>query len=139
MASDKLQFTSPREERAQGYEKLFARQEKVIAEQHRSLQEYEQTCLRLRKTIRGQKNLLDSFVNLSGLISFKMADLANVAIKLGYYSEAVGDEHWIDQFTSAFIEMREQENVLQKGDEYSYNFDPFVRFLNLVKEKKEVF
>ena len=68
-----------------------------------------------------------------------MADLANVAIKLGYYSEAVGDEHWIDQFTSAFIQMREQENVLQKGDEYSYNFDPFVRFLNLVKEKKEVF
>ena len=60
------------------------------------MQEYEKTCIRLRNTIRAQKGLLDSFVTLSGLISFKMADLANVAIKQGYYSEAVGDDQWID-------------------------------------------
>ena len=83
--------------------------------------------------------MLDSFVTLSGLISFKMADLANVAIKQGYYSEAVGDDQWIDQFTAAFIEMKVQENALQKGDDFSYNFDPFVKFLNLVKDKREVF
>ena len=60
------------------------------------MQEVEEACARLRTTVQRQKDLLSTFVTLSGLIGFKMADMANVALKQGYYFEASEDDGWID-------------------------------------------
>ena len=86
----------PKESRSTAYDKLFAKQENVIEAQQKSMQEMEAACARLRKTVQRQKSLLASFVTLSGLISFQMADMANVALKHGYYFEASEDDDWID-------------------------------------------
>ena len=68
-----------------------------------------------------------------------MADMANVALKHGYYFEAAKGDDWIDQFSQAYDALRDGEAALAVGDDYSHNFDPFVKFLRIIKNKKEVF
>ena len=47
---------------------------------------------RLCLTIKEQKSILKTFTSLSSLISFKMADLANLALKHGYYFKSDKEE-----------------------------------------------
>ena len=73
-----------------------------------------------------------------------MADLANLALKHGYYFEsttgtqgvASGDDDWSDQFCQGYDNLRAQETKLGANDEYSHNYAPFVKFLRIIKSKK---
>ena len=68
-----------------------------------------------------------------------MADMANVALKHGYYFEASENDDWIDYFCETYNELKDGETKLAVGDDYSHNFDPFVKFLRIIKDKKKVF
>ena len=65
------------ESREASFDKVFARQEQVIAEQQKLMSTMDESCKRMQGTIRLQKSLLNSFSTLSGLMCYKMADLAN--------------------------------------------------------------
>ena len=63
-----------------------------------------------------------------------MADLANQALKNGYYFEKNLDndslsspkDDWIDSFSKVYTSFKEKESEICAVNEYSHNFEPFV-------------
>ena len=76
----------------------------------------DEACKRMRTTIRLQKGVLSSFNAISGLMCYKMADLANLALKNGYYFQSTNREDeltspkddWIESFCKVYENLKEK-------------------------------
>ena len=99
--------------RQTAFDQLFAQQEKIILDQEKRLSE-------LEATVAQYKDLLTTSSKLSGMVCFKMADLANIALKNGYYygtdREESGLEHgkhdeawWANGFFQSYEKLRAKD------------------------------
>ena len=78
---------------------------------------------------------------------FKMSDLANLALKNGYYFEQDPSDNslsspkddWIDSFSKVYSTFKKKEIEAGVVDEYSRNFYPFIQFLKILRNKKDYF
>ena len=76
-----------------------------------------------------------------------MSDLANLALKNGYYFEQDPSDNslsspkddWIDSFSKVYSTLKLKESEAGAIDEYSRSFDPFIEFLKILRNKKDYF
>ena len=97
-----------------------------------------------------QDKILDAVDNVNSLISFKMADLVNKAVKAGRYAEVFQDEganeesaeagqaenNWLQQLAQNYDLLRQHEKNKKGSRKFSSTFSPLMKFLKILEKKK---
>ena len=89
---------------------------------------------------------MEAIDKVNGLLSFKMADLVNKAVKAGRYSEVFEKEDpnddethqaervWLPQLTLNYDKLRSLEKSKRKARKYSSTFSPLMKFLRILEK-----
>ena len=97
-----------------------------------------------------QDKILEAVDNVNSLISFKMADLVNKAVKAGRYAEVFQDEgineesaeagqaenNWLQQLAQNYDILRQHEKNKKGSRKFSSTFSPLMKFLKILEKKK---
>ena len=143
-ANKKRRHTSQdtKKNRQTAYDQLFEAQEKTLISQAKQISKFEQQLSQYKEVL-VQSN------KLAGVVCFKMADLANVALKQGYYFEmgdqarkfqhgVYNEDEWHSGFFLQYEKLRSKDQsakfVTEKGHD---SFKPLAKLLTLVHKNKD--
>ena len=48
-------------------------------------------------------------------------------------------DDWIESFSKVYSTFKEKESEIGALDQYSHNFEPFIKFLRVIRNKKDYF
>ena len=104
-----------------------------------------ETIASMRSQISDMETVLNGIDKVNSLVSFKMADLVNKAVKAGRHSdvfEAEGsgeqsqaERDWLPQLSEQYEKLRQYEKQKKAQRKFSSTYSPMMKFLKILEKK----